>query len=97
MRKHYSASFKVQTVLSVLREEKSVSQIASETGVHPTQISKWKSQALEGLGYVFDSNYAGRSAEKAAYEKQLDELYSQIGKLTTQLAWLKKKSGIDPE
>jgi putative transposase len=97
MRKHHSASFKVQTILSVLKEEKSISQIASETGVHPTQISKWKSQAIEGLGFIFDSDYAGRGAEKAAYEKQLDELYSQIGKLSTQLAWLKKKSGIEPK
>lgn len=97
MRKHHSAAFKVQTILEVLKEERTISQIASEAGIHPTQISKWKSQALEGLGFVFDSDYAGRGAEKAAYERQVYELYAQIGKLTTQLAWLKKKSGIDPE
>jgi hypothetical protein len=28
---------------------------------------------------------------KAAYEQQLTELYAEIGKLTTQVTWLKKK------
>jgi putative transposase len=95
MRKHHSGAFKVQTILEVLKEEKTISQIASEAGVHPTQISKWKAQALEGLGFVFNGDCGGRSAERAAYEKQVHELYAEIGKLTTQLAWLKKKSGID--
>ena len=31
------------------------------------------------------------------HEKKVAELYEEIGKLTTQLAWLKKKSGFDPD
>ena len=31
------------------------------------------------------------------HEKQTEELYAQIGRLTTQVAWLKKKSGLDPQ
>jgi len=31
---------------------------------------------------------------KAAYEQQLTELYAEIGKLTTQVTWLKKKCQI---
>jgi transposase-like protein len=95
MRKHYSAAFKVQIILEALKEERTIAQIASENGVHPVQVSKWKAQALEGLPFLFDNNYSGRAGEKAAYEKQLHELYAEIGKLTTQLAWIKKKSGLD--
>jgi len=29
-------------------------------------------------------------ADQEAYDKQIEELYAQIGKLTTQVAWLKK-------
>ena len=97
MRKYHSAAFKVQVVLDVLKEERTIAQIASENEVHPVQVSKWKAQAVEGLPFLFNSDYSGRSAEKAAYEKQLYELYAEIGKLTTQLAWLKKKSGIEHE
>ena len=29
----------------------------------------------------------------AAYEQQVEELYAEIGRLTTQVAWLKKSYG----
>jgi putative transposase len=38
MRKHYTDIFKAQVVLELLKEEKTIAQIASETGVHPTQL-----------------------------------------------------------
>ena len=97
MKKRYSAALKVQIIREVLREEKTIAQIASENGVHPVQVSKWKAQVLEGLPFLFGSDHSGRAAEKAAYQTQLHELYAEIGKLTTQLAWLKKKSGLDSE
>jgi transposase len=31
---------------------------------------------------------------KTDYEQTIDELYGEVGKLTTQLSWLKKKSGL---
>jgi putative transposase len=96
MRKHYNPSFKVQVVLEVLKEEKTISQIASEYGVHPTQINAWKTSVLLGLPTVFDKDASRLSTQKAEYEKQLNELFTEIGKLTTQLAWVKKKAGIEP-
>jgi putative transposase len=94
MRKQYTAAFKAKVVIEVLREEKTVSQIGSESGVHPNQISQWKSAVLKGLPDLFEKERSGKR-EKEEHEKQLNELYAEIGKLTTQLAWLKKKSGID--
>jgi putative transposase len=34
------------------------------------------------------------AALKADHERQLEDLYAEIGRLTTQLTWVKKKSGI---
>jgi putative transposase len=31
------------------------------------------------------------------HEQQVQELYAEIGRLTTELSWLKKKSGLNPE
>jgi putative transposase len=95
MRKHYSAAFKAQLVQEVLKEDKSINQIAAENGLHPTQLSQWKTTALRGLSTLFERESKSQ-ADKAAHEKQCEELYAQIGKLTTQVAWLKKKSGLDP-
>ena len=82
-------------MVELLREEKPVNQLAAEHGVHPTQLRDWKKQVLEGLPNLFEqSPEAVRLA--AAQEHERDELFAQIGRLTTQLAWLKKKSGLEP-
>jgi len=89
MRNQYTAAFKARVVQELLKEEKTLAQIAAEFEVHPTQLKNWRALALEGLPGLFEKQDS--TAElKAAYEQQLTELYAEIGKLTTQVAWLKK-------
>jgi len=52
MRKRFSAKQKSQIVLEILREEKTIAQIASEYSVHPTQLHRWKKQALDHFSEV---------------------------------------------
>jgi transposase-like protein len=96
MRKKYTAKKKAQIVLEILKEERSIPQIASEYGIHPNQLYKWKAQALEGLPNLFEDERKTEKVLRAAHEQELNELYAEIGRLTTQLNWLKKKSGIEP-
>ena len=91
MRKKYTAQFKAKVVQEILREEKSISQISSEYSVHTTQLRKWKRQALEGLPGLFTSEYKGKSNEIQKLEAEQERLYAEIGRLSTQLKWLKKK------
>jgi putative transposase len=95
--KRISASLKAQIVLEALREDKSVTQIASENQIHPNQIHKWKKQALENLSQLFEEDRQGLRARETEHERQLNELYAEIGRLSAQLSWLKKKSGLKPE
>jgi transposase-like protein len=97
MRKHYSDAFKAEVVLELLKEEKTIAQLASERQVHPTQISEWKRTVLRDLATLFSSDHKGETALKAEYEKKLEDLYAEIGRLTTQVNWLKKKSGYPPD
>lgn len=97
MRKRYSDAFKAEVVLELLKEEKTVAQIASERHIHPNQLYEWKAIALRDLATLFSQNHKGESALKAEYEKRLEELYAEIGRLTTQVNWLKKKSGYPPD
>ncbi len=92
-RKHFSTSQKAQIALEILKEEKSINQIASEYGVHPNVLYRWKKQALENLPKLFEDENKGERDRQAEHERQVNELYSEIGRLTTQLNWLKKKSG----
>jgi transposase len=96
MRKHYTAKQKAEMVLEMLKEEQTTAQISSKHGVHANQLYKWKSQVLEGLPQIFDDDHKTEKALEAEHEIETNELYAQIGKLSTQLEWLKKKSGIEP-
>lgn len=95
-RKHYSPEFKAQVVQEVLAEEKSLAQIASQYGIHPNMIGKWKRAALEAMPSAFDEEsqlqtQAQITALKAHHEKEKEELHAEIGRLTMQVNWLQKK------
>jgi len=97
MRKKYTGNLKAQIVMELLKEEKTISQIASEYEVHPTQLNKWKSIVKESLPKILEDNRKKDNAIEKEQQRQIEELYSEIGRLTTQLTWLKKKSGIKLE
>lgn len=96
-RKSYTGEFKARVVLEMLKEEKTVAQLSSEHGVHASVLHQWKTAALdalpEALGDKRHQNGSGKR-EAAEQEQRVQELYAQIGQLTTQLSWLKKKSGV---
>lgn len=88
-RKRYDGSFKAKVALEAIKGERTIAEIASRTGVHPNQISKWKKQALEELPDIFSN---GRKKREQGTEEMESELYRQIGQLKVELDWLKKKS-----
>ena len=94
MRKHYTAAYKAKIVTELLREEKTLSQLASEYEVSSKQVSRWKNQVLTEMPRLFERN-SDKAKEK--YETKITELYAEIGRLTTQVNWLKKKSGLNLE
>lgn len=95
MRKHYTAAFKAKLVLELLKDEKTLAQLAAEHQVHPNQLRQWRDLILKQMASLFDKK--NQTADLiAAHDQQVEELYAEIGKLTAQLSWLKKKSGLDP-
>ena len=90
MRKQYTAAFKAKVVQELLKEEKTLAQIASEYEVHPTQLKNWRAIAVEGMSSLFERQDSTVEL-KITHEQQVTELYAEIGKLTTQVTWLKKK------
>src|SRR6185295_1305781 len=95
MKKSYTATFKAQVVLELLKETKTLSQFTSEYGVHATVLRDWKQAALKGLPDVFERRHSLTDV-KATYERQLEDLYAEIGRLTTQVNFLKKSCRPEP-
>ena len=52
-RQQYQAAFKAKVAPEAVKGEKTVAQIASEFGVHPNQVRKWKDQLLSMLPALF--------------------------------------------
>lgn len=92
MRKTYTSNYKAEAVLEVLREAESLNEIAGRLEVHPNMLGRWKNKVVKEMHMIFEDEKAKTSRNHEA-EKQ--ELYAQIGELSSKLAWLKKKSGID--
>ncbi len=88
-RKQYSGAFKFKVALEAAKGNKTISELASETGIHPTQIGQWKRQLLTEGGEWFSRN-ASRQAQTD--QTVQTELYEQIGRLKMELEWLKKKA-----
>jgi len=87
MRKSFSAEFMAKVALEAIKEEKAIAEISSRYEVHRTQITNWRKRALEGVKEIFNGRREKASENK---EKQIDELYRQIGKLKVENEWLKK-------
>jgi len=96
MRKQYSPTLKAQLVLEMLQELRPVTQIAAEYRIAPRLLHRWRKEAVDHLPDLF-ADPAAAAREAAHQAEQVEVLYAQIGRLTTQVAWLKKKSGLDPD
>jgi transposase-like protein len=90
-RRQYSADWKAKVALEAIKGQRTVQEIASHYEVHPTLVTHWKKQLLEGVAEIFSN---GKRAAADADEDLKAELYQQIGKLQVEVDWLKKKSGL---
>jgi transposase-like protein len=63
-RKQYSAEFKAKVVKEMLKEEKTVGQLAAKYGVHTNMLYRWRDQALAGLPSLFNDQAGQELAEK---------------------------------
>lgn len=91
-RRQFTSEFKVKVVLEVLRQDKTLNQIASEYDLHPQVVQTWKQTFLAAVPHVFDQQ---KGAERPVAD-QTGPLYEQIGRLQMELSWLKKKLGTNP-
>jgi putative transposase len=87
-RRVFGASFKAKVALAAVRGDRTTAQLASEFGVHTSQVTAWKKQLLEQAVGLFEDGRQRRD-ESAANEQ---ELYEHIGRLKMEVEWLKKKS-----
>jgi transposase-like protein len=87
-RKQYTPKFKTKVAL---RSEQTLNQLATQFHVHPVQIGHWRKAAMEHLADLFVD---GRKRKPRDGEAEKEALFEEIGRLKTELDWLKKKVGL---
>lgn len=86
-RKHHSPQFKAKVALEALKGIETTQTLAARFGIHPTQISHWKRQLLDGAADVFSNG-----KQKTLDDDREAQLYEQIGRLKMENEYLKKKA-----
>lgn len=88
-RNERSPEFKKKVVLLALKEELTINEIAKKFSVHPVMVSKWKKDFLDNAQIVFE-----KKSSSSDFQQKEATLHEQIGKLTVENDFLKKKLGL---
>jgi transposase-like protein len=88
-RRKFSSSFKAKVAMEALQEKHSLSELSTRYEVHPNQISNWKKSLTENSFKLFDD----ASTLKDERDNLIESLYKEIGALTMDVNFLKKKLG----
>src|SRR5690625_4556657 len=93
-RRKFSSKFKACVAIEALKEQKSLSELASQFELQLNQISKWKRESLDNDEQAFTvASGSGDDSE----DVDTKELYSQIGQLKVENDFLiksLKKNGL---
>lgn len=88
-KKSYTAAEKAKIALEAAKGQSTINEITQRFGVHSTQILRWKKQLLDKLPELFSDTQKRKDPE---HQKLVEQLYQQIGQLSVERDFLKKKS-----
>lgn len=92
-RRNFSAKFKSDLVIELLKGEKDLNTLATENGIQPNLLRNWKKEFLDNASAAFDNKREENLKDKLAQERKEKAAYAKkVGQLTMQVGWLKKKS-----
>lgn len=75
-RRNHGATFKAQVALAAIKGDKTLTELAEQFSVHPTQITEWKQQLLARVADVFGGT------RTPSETPDLKPLHAKIGQLT---------------
>ncbi len=91
-RKKYPKELKARVALEAVKGEKSIAQISSEYEVHSNLVTKWKKQLKDNMANIF----IRKNEREPDAERQIENLYKEIGRMQVENTWLKKISACKP-
>jgi transposase len=89
-RRNHSPAFKAKVAMAAIKGEKTLAELAQLYDVHPTQITAWKAQLIDGAAGLFGAGPVSKSSEPAV---DLKTLHAKIGELTLENDFLSAALG----
>ena len=86
-RRRFTAEFKAKVAVEAIRDERTISELATKHQLHPNQITQWKRQAIDKLAKVFDDK---ASDAQIGREAEVTKLHAKIGQLVIERDFLAK-------
>lgn len=90
-RRSFTAQFKFETVMEVLRGDKPVAQICRERNITESLYYKWRDAFLERGAQVFEDQ---RSSQRDEQAERIAELERLAGKQALEIEILKKAGSV---
>ena len=89
-RRIFTSEFKVKVVLELLREDRTLGEIAADYEINPNQLATWRREFLEKAPRLFDEPKTVKARQKAeaAATAEKDRLLKTIGQLTMERDFL---------
>jgi len=88
-RRKFTAEFKAKVALEALQERSTLSELSQRYELHPNQIVQWKKSLISNVSRIFQD----AQPDKDDRDKLIESLYKEIGSLTMDVNFLKKKLG----
>lgn len=85
-RRKFTPEFKAKVALEALKNQQTLAELGSKHQLSPVVISKWKGELLENMAGVFEKG----TKKKDEDSPDVEQLYSQIGRLKVENEFLKK-------
>ena len=92
IRRKHTAKFKAQVALEALKEQETLSELASKYQLHPNQIATWKKAFIEGAEEIFKTKSDTKKTKQIEQEHQ--RMLSKIGELQMDNDFIKKNLGM---
>jgi len=84
MRKNYSGKFKAKVAVEVIKEQNTISEVASKYEVHRSMLTRWKKEALEGLPNLFSTAQKDRKESHNTHNHSLGKRKLKLRKIPVQ-------------
>jgi transposase-like protein len=88
-RRKFTAEFKSKVALEALHERSTLSELSKRHEIHPNLVAQWKKSLIDNGFRVFQDAHP----EKDDRDRLIESLYKEIGSLTMDVNFLKKKLG----